>query len=183
MGTTANLSLPYPEGTDFVIQGDDAIQALAEQIEDRLYPDASVSVGLGESAKAVSGATAVDFPGAASMGDFTVNAGNEIFTYTGEADRFFMVAASVEIDTGAIGGSTSAESTVYLQQNGTNIGSSFDHVQTTTAVLERRRVVHQLSVPVQLGPGDTIAATAYSSPAGSIGQTSLRIYPVGAKLP
>lgn len=30
MGSTTNLALPYPEGTDFVIDGDDAIQALAE---------------------------------------------------------------------------------------------------------------------------------------------------------
>lgn len=34
MGTTTNLALPYPEGSDFVIDGDDAIQALAEALDD-----------------------------------------------------------------------------------------------------------------------------------------------------
>ena len=36
MGTTPNRGFPYPEGTDFVASGDDAIQALAEAVDDRL---------------------------------------------------------------------------------------------------------------------------------------------------
>lgn len=182
MGTTTYLELPYPEGTDLVIGGDDAIQALAEKVEERLYPDASVTVGVNDSSKAVGGATAVDFSGPASMGGFTVNAGNEVFTYTGDDSRFFMVCASVEIDNGAGGGTTSIESTVYLQHNGANVLTSLDFVQATAATLTRRRFVHNLTLPMQMSPGETVGVTAYASPAGSVGVTSLRIYPVGSKL-
>lgn len=37
MDTTPNLALPYPTGTDYVGEGDLAIKALAEGIEDALY--------------------------------------------------------------------------------------------------------------------------------------------------
>lgn len=180
MGTTSRFDLPYPEGTDLVIGGDDAIQALAEALADRLYPDASVTVALATSGRAVSGATAVNFTGTTSAGGFTVTSA-ETFTYDGTVDRFFMIAACVETDSGV--GTASYESTVYLQQNGTNISASHDHVGSSAVDLNRRRVMHTLCAPVQLGPGDDITLTAYSTPAGLIGTTSIRIYPMGPKLP
>lgn len=37
MPNTANLALPYPAGTDAVMAGNDAIQALAEAIDNKIH--------------------------------------------------------------------------------------------------------------------------------------------------
>lgn len=180
MGTTTWFGLPYPESTDLVIQGDDAIQALAETVAARLAPDASLTVDPSTSGRAVGGATPVNITGATSAGSFTGD--GDDFVYTGAANRFFIVCASVEVESSSAGTSTMT-STVHLLHNGAIIQRSFDRVDsienTSEGTLRARSVVHNLTAPVQLATGGVIGLTAFSAPGGTIGSTSLRIYPIG----
>lgn len=45
-GTTSPLAFPYPTGTDRVMDGDNAIQALAEKVDDYLAPQGITPVGI-----------------------------------------------------------------------------------------------------------------------------------------
>lgn len=182
MGTTSTFDLPYPEGTDLVIQGDDAVQALAEAVDARINPNtASVGIAPAESAKSVGAATTVDFPGTKFMGGFS--GVTELFTYAAGGTRFFLVSASVEVDVGS-GGAASLSSTVYVRHNGVEIAGSIDEVSDSGGTLTMRKATHNISVPVNLADGDEIDVVAYAGGGtGSIGVTSLRIYPIGPAIP
>ena len=177
MGTTPNLDLPYPEGTDLVVNGDDAIEALAAAVDYALALDAFMTVMPAESTKAVGGETNVDFPGTAGSSGFTRD--GDGFVYNGPATRYFLISASVEVENN--GPATSMSSTVLVYHNGTQIMGSHDLVANTSATLAGRRVAHTVTVPQPLAAGDRIDVNALASPAGGLGITAIRIYPIGPK--
>lgn len=181
MGTTTHLDLPYPEGTDLVISGDDAIQSLAETLDASLNPLGAYIVMARASSGAAIGSTLVviPIPGTAlGLVGFTYDSG--VFTYTGTKDRTFMLDVEVEITNGAGGGTTSVESSLTMYVNGTSaIAGSFDRVQHTGTTLQQRAVVHRITTPVQFTPGNTFHVSGNCSPAGTIGVVGVRAYPIG----
>lgn len=179
MGTTAHLALPYPEGADLVIAGDDAIQALAEAVDSRIEYSSYVSVGNGESGQSGSGTMVVDFFGPQNILGWSTD--GYLFTYNGTGGRYFMVAAHVEVDS-APGGVTAA-SAAYLHQDGVEVCSSYDEISVDAgSSINRRRIVHHLTSPVYVSPGQFISVTCAPSGTASLGVTSLRIYPIGPVL-
>lgn len=181
MGTTTHLGLPYPEGTDLLISGDDAIQALAENLDTSLNPlGAFIVMDRASSGAAIGGTLVViPIPGTPlGLVGFTYDSG--VFTYTGTKDRTFMIDVEVEITNGAGGGTTSAESSLTMFFNGTaDIAGSYDRVQHTSATLEQRATVHRITTPVQLAPGNTFHVSGSCSPAGTVGTVGVRAYPIG----
>lgn len=181
MGTTTNLDLPYPEGTDLVIGGDDAIQALAEELDTRLNPNSTLIVmDRANSGGALGGTlTLIPIPGTPlGLAGFTYDSG--VFTYTGTKTRTFIIDVEVEITNGAGGGTTSAESSLTLFANGSlDVAGSYDRVQHTSTTLEARSVVHRITTPVQLDPGYTFHVSGSCSPAGTVGVVGVRVYPIG----
>jgi hypothetical protein len=181
MGTTSNLGLPYPEESNLVIEGDDAIQALAEALDTALDPNSALIVMDRASSGAAIGGTPVviPIPGTAlGLVGFTYDSG--VFTYTGSKSRTFMVDVEVEITTGSGGGTTSAESALTLYVNGTSdIAGSYDRVQHTTTTVQQRAKTHRITTPVQLAPGHTSHVSGSCSPAGTVGVVGVRVYPIG----
>lgn len=182
MGATSAFDLPYPEGGDLVIEGDDAIQALAEAVEARMNPNmAYVTVDPAESALGISGATEVDFPGAADLVGFS--GAGLVFTYAGGGSRYFIVSASVEVEV-ASAGSEFLSSTVEVHYDGAARSISHDQVAHTGATLASRKVTHNISVPIHIVDGHPVTVYAYASGGtGTLGVTSLRIYPIGPVTP
>lgn len=175
--TTPFFGLPYPQPADARGAGANAMRDLALAVEDCLIYDASVDTAPAESAQALAGATGVDFPGAANLFGFTTPDA-KVYTYTGDGVRFFMVAASVEVE---VGPGASQESVAEVIHNGTAIWGSYDMVATTSSgVLDARRYTHTLAVPVRLAPGETVSVTATAT--GTLGITALRIYPIGPSI-
>jgi hypothetical protein len=181
MGSTPNLGLPYPEESDLVIEGDDAIEALAVALDTALNPNSALIVMDRASSGAALGATPVviPIPGTAlGLVGFTYDSG--VFTYVGAKDRTFMVDAEVEITNGAGGGTTSADSQVTLYVNGTaDIAGSYDRIQHTVTTVQQRSTTHRITTPVQLAPGHTFHVSGSCSPAGTIGVVGVRVYPIG----
>lgn len=181
MGTTTHRNLPYPEPTDRARNGSVAIRALAEAVDGDLDWSGGLTIAPGGSAAAAPGP--VDFPGAELvLGDFVRTGAG--FTYNGPA-RFFVVYVSVEVDNGGTD-LTSIESSVSLSVNGGSIAATYDHVTSFDNVdnrgtLQRRTVVHSMTVPVVVSPGDVIGVSCAATPAGQINTTAIRIYPVGPK--
>lgn len=72
MGTTARLAIPYPAGTDRVMDGDNAMQTIAETLDDLSKTGVPYRMATGIATVAISSATqgqqAVTFP----VGRFTV---------------------------------------------------------------------------------------------------------------
>jgi hypothetical protein len=172
MGTTTNYGLPYPEGTDFVIAGDDAMQALAEAVDDRLYTGSTVAQIEPAESPSSTGAD-VDFNGTQTvMNGFSYSTG--LLTYLGPA-RTFMIAAEVEI---LNGGATTAEQVATLFVSGVGVAGSTDRIDSASTVTERRHT-HRLVIPRTLSYGDTVKVSTTATPAGSIGVASLSVYPIG----
>lgn len=180
MGTTPNLDLPYPESTDLVIQGDDAIQALAEKLDDVHALDAYAAVRIGESSLTVSGSpTQVDWPGTEfGVAGFTRVGGG--FVYGGPT-RAFLIAASVQVEVGGPNMSQIA-SGVVVRVDEVEVLGSFDSISSIvggTGTMQSRGVAHSVTVPVTLAAGSTVDVIATSTPNGSLGLTSIHIYPIG----
>lgn len=184
--TTGGLGLPYPDGTDLVIGGDDAIEALAVAVEARLrapgvaqIEEANVGTGL------AAGALLIGFPGAVTYMDGFAWDGSTL-TYQG-ATRLFVVYAQVEIKSGPGAAQEAVSSLVELRRNyvADAFASSYDEVivpqhaeDPTSTVI--RRYVHTLCVPVQLESGNTLQVFAGASAAGSsVGVGALRVFPIG----
>jgi hypothetical protein len=180
MGTTANLDLPYPEPTDRARNGSVAIRALAEAVEDRTYSGSTVAqIELANSGVATG--SFATFPGTQTLlVGFTYAAG--VLTYSGP-DRTFMVAATVEVVTAGTDLS-SASSTVTLRRNGVNQVATHDQVDSvdSAGTIQRREVVHTLTLPLSLTAGDQIDVLAAAVPAATVGVTSIRVYPIGPAL-
>jgi hypothetical protein len=173
MGTTANHALPYPEGTDLVISGDDAIQALAEAVDATLDWDSALVIGRVNAGVATGGN--VVFPGIIHTAvDFTID-GSGVITYTGASSRNFLVDGEVETQAAA---AISVDSSVSLFVTGSEIAGSYDRVDASTGGTVTRHVVHRITTPVRLDPGNALLFTSGGT-AGNLGQTGVRIYPIG----
>lgn len=189
MGTTPIYDLPYPEATDLVIQGDDAIQALAEKVEAALSWGPGVTIVDGESARTCEGTGSyVDFTGTvASLGAFS-RVGDS-FQYDGAASRMYLVSATVEVEMSNGTGQATMGSTVTLRVNNVEARGSHDQVTSLEAggTVRGREVVHAINLPLILAPGDLVAAYAAGSPGtggvAALGSCSIRIYPMGPVVP
>lgn len=96
MGTTASYGLPYPEATDLVINGDDAIQALAEATEAAFHASICKADVVGPD-PIVPGGAGLDFGTLTATASFSeVSAG--VIAYTG-ATRWHHVNARVSATT------------------------------------------------------------------------------------
>jgi hypothetical protein len=173
MGTTINHGLPYPEGTDLVISGDDAIQALAEAVDAKLeWVTAAAFAHASAGSQAVSTDTVIHFPGTQSLTGFAYDGAGGLH-YTGGL-RPFLIAVSVTINNTG----TDPESRIEVRVNNVTImGSESKTVgtaQTTT---------HTISVPCFLESGDVISIVANAAPAGvTSGANALRVFPIGTAL-
>lgn len=180
--TTTNYGHPYPEDDEYVIGGDDAIEALAKHLDAVHAYDHSVTLDSGESAKSAGAgvAIAVDFPGT-DRGVYGFATDRETFNYQGGGHRMFLVSAHVEVEV-ASAGSAVMRSTAYLFHDGLEVCSSSEETATTDATLTRHKVVHHLVAPVFLANGGTVNVTANGTGgAVALGLTSIRIYPVGGR--
>lgn len=181
---TTVLDLPYPDDADDVTEGDDAIQALATELDTRLDSrSALVVIGRANSGAAL-GSTLVVVPmSGPALGLVGFTYADGVLTYTGAHNRMFMVDAEVEVQNGAGGGTSSIQSTCYLFVNGSaEIAGSNDRVQATAATLSVRNVTHRITTPVELAPGNTLHVSANCSPGGTLGIVGIRVYPIGPGL-
>jgi hypothetical protein len=184
MGTTTNFGLPFPEGSDLVIGGDDAIQALAESLDARLsYSSAVAQIEPAESAS-VAPTSAVDFPGAQPlMSGFSYSGG--VLTYSGPA-RVFVIVAELDMVVVPAGNQTSMSFARLLQNGVSPIARALDYtiVEELGADdrqgLAERGVTHRLVTVGLLGSGNTLQVEVSSTPSGATVSTcSLRVYPIG----
>lgn len=177
MGTTSTYGLPYPEGGDLVIGGDDAIQALAEAVEARMYASPIAYVALTDHGGALDDVDgAIVLTGAVSMSGFTFD--GTTLTYTG-GSCLFLVAAQVDISiTDADPSKRSHASIVHNFNTSAPPVTSFD-VTIYDAPGVARHCTHNLVVPLALEPGNTLQVHAWADPAGVLGDVGLRVYPIG----
>ena len=151
MGTTANLDLPYPEGTDLVISGDDAMQALAEAVDAYLTPQWASCVD-DDATPATPAGDVAAYDTVLTSGHFAHAAG--VLTYTGAAPRWFLVPLGALLSiSGPFPGSRMA-----LVHNG------FAAVNSRT---DSTFHTHSISVPVLVSPGETLAAQYSQTNAGA----------------
>lgn len=186
MGTTPILGLPYPEPTDRLRNDAAATRALAEATEARLTADHRAQIAHADSATTTPGSgtpAAVDFPGVQEfMSGFSYAGGT--LTYSGPL-RLFLVSVEVQVRMTRAGAATpSLTSFVDLVVSGASVGSSRDEISVSGAEqhLDGRDVIHRVTVPVSLSSGDTVAVGASTNHPGVVGQTALRIYPIGPAL-
>lgn len=178
MGTTAIYGLPYPDGTDLVIQGDDAIQALAEAVEDTIYGGTTFAQIAPADSSSATPSTAVLFPGTATMTGFTyTTGGGGALTYDGPP-RLFIIYVSVELE--ASPGTPVSATSIDVKVEGVAIAGSNDDIEVDAgSTIASRQVTHSVSVPTTLDTGDVITVGASTSIAGTVGLTSIRVYPIG----
>lgn len=180
MGTTARRGYPFPEATDLVIQGDDAIEALAAAVDvDVDWTQTVAHIGSAESTGLADGSVIAFDGGQSLMTGFTYGAG--LLTYTGPAVRMFLACLSVEVATSG-SNQASMSSNVALRVNGTEIEGSYDMVASTSGggTLQQRAVVHKITTFLLLNPGDVVTAVAGSTPAnGPLGRVSIKLHPIG----
>lgn len=182
MGSTPVYGLPYPDGTDLVIEGDDALQALALAVED-MHEIEAVAIDEADTGVAVAaGLTAgITFPGTQlDLSGFTYSSGTGEFTRTGAA-RLYIVSAQVEI----FNNSPSAPSfltEVWVQAGGTVRARSSDYLLTIApAEIGQRIFTHNICVPVFLGAGTVFNVAATSTDAYTIKRTRISVYPIGPR--
>lgn len=174
MGTTSK-GFRYPEGSDLVIAGDDAIQALADDVnayatdvDDRtalrygngwnvasagaLTPDTPVTVG---------------YANHQSAGGFSYDAGTGLFSYGGP-ERAFVIAAGYVAVFGVPADENLATLDIVIA----------GAVQVSTGQDGSRRAACSLTLPAVLGPGQTIGMRAQVSDAADQHDAYLRIMAV-----
>lgn len=178
MGTTPVYGLPYPDGSAKVIEGDDAMQALALAVEGMhageavVIAEATAGVALG------AGVTSnAQFPGTQlDMTGFSYSNPTGIFTRSG-SPRLFMVSAQVEISVTGVG---SVSSTLTLTAGGSARATSYDALNTAPTTFARQ-VMHSVCVPVFLTNGTTFTVGTQCSQAYTIGRTRMTAYPIGPR--
>lgn len=148
MGTTPNRGFPYPEGTDYVASGDDAIEALAMAVDgaltNRLF--AVAEGGPGESVAANTD-WVVDYAEMTGGPGFTAILDGGIaprFTYTGSSGRWFLISVGVSV---SAPGSTAIA--LNLVANGGVMASAVSGADDTHLTI---------SLPAALGSGTDLSA-------------------------
>ncbi len=158
---TPNLSLPFPEGNELVIGGDDAIERLARGI-DRLFESAHFAMWEDAvTAQAIDGALTFPLALSTASGHFT-DTGDSI-TYTGPSRDFILTA---DVGLAAIG--TSAGPWQYgaaLRINGQHLAGEGavnpEGVNAQSASLN-------FGAPVRLSSGDVITLVGSSTRSGTM---------------
>ena len=145
-GHTPIFGLPFPEGNEYVIGGDDAIEALALAAEAALAEhtrpryfgasDGAVATGVGTWHPLV-------FTAPALSADFELHSSGTYATYVGDAGRFFTWTGAAVLSTGT---DVSAKE-LRLNRNAT----AFPSMRSTAAVTSL-----SLATIVQLDPGDML---------------------------
>lgn len=119
MGSTS-LGFPYPEGTDLVIEGDNAIRALAQALNDALKPAWGIADAAGSSGQSgVSSSTPASFATPSGTGEFTLESGTTI-RYTGP-NRWFMADFEVQAN---LAGSANSSGIATLVVNGSAVAGT-----------------------------------------------------------
>lgn len=166
MGTTPNLGIPYPEDTDLVIQGDDAMQAIAEKLDTVLDP--AWCSGAQETPAFIGSGITVALPIDFGSEHFSIP-GPGLIQYTGPT-RLFWFSLTVTIGTDTAGRQVVElfhNDTIVLRTNQLQSGG-FDGTHVLTRVLG-------------LSSGDEIQANAYAIGAsgGVVETTYVSIASVG----
>lgn len=148
MGTTTYEAIPYPEGTDLVIQGDDAMQALAERVDLRI---ARWSGGSTTDATPVALAnnawTDIVFSVGLTVSDNVTASANTTLTYTGAGARWFLVSAGANI---AVNGSQPNGYLRIVHSGG--VAAELIHSDNYDNL--------NAAIPLLLNPADTIVIAA-----------------------
>ena len=153
MVNTPAFGLPYPVGTDLVIAGDDAIQALAQRIEYLLTPAWAYAAAESSPPQIGVGTTAVwaTFGAVGSSGQFAFDAAAETLTYTGPT-RWFLVQAEAHAATATV---APTGSTVVLYSSAVARHDSNAKLFVTGNV-QGFHYTHKISVPIQLSTGQNL---------------------------
>lgn len=174
---TPAYAFPYPEGDEYVIGGDDAIEALAKAVERALTPSYAVHndhpLNL-----AANTPTDVDLPAPqAASADWSDDGAS--WVYSGPA-RAFLLAAHVTMTNtdGAATGDYLAGLT--LKVDGASVVASEDRLQQAGGPITAT-VTNHIAHIVFLTPGDVITLNTYASRPSS-GAASLAIYSVSPRL-
>lgn len=177
MGTTTIFDLPYPEGSDDVIEGDDAMQALAERIEVLLTPAYAVAPAASSSLQTgITSATAATFAGLTGTGEFTLESGSTI-RYTGPT-RWFLVDFEVEA---LAAGSTNTLTSAALAHDGTTIATSKLAVLIGGGGTSAPTAVLRITTPVLLASGQALQLFVTGNGAGAgFDKKQFRITSMGA---
>lgn len=181
MPNTPNHQLSYPDDEDWLNQGAYAIEQLAARLDAIVAGNDMATIQDAESAGIVGGV--VDFPGAQLLSSFTYAAGS--LTFTGPAARLFLIAADVEVVHNTPPGDPSlaaVSSTLSVRVDGATVAGSHDHVSHDPASIRARTVVHNVTAPALLQPGQVITVVAGGNPTGQhLGIVGLRVYPIGPR--
>ena len=112
-GTTAKYGFPYPSGTDRLMDGDNAIQALAEKVEATLGNGVSLGHSVGQAIpKNVATALVFDFEYYDTAGYHT-GSSSRITIPTGQAGRYLVGYTAVYIPY-----ATGTNRQAWIQRNG-----------------------------------------------------------------
>lgn len=156
-----NLGLPFPEGNEYVIGGDDAIERLARGI-DRLFENAHFAMWDGAvPAQAIDGALEFPLALSASSAHFT-DTGDSI-TYTGPS-RHFNLSADVTLSSTAAGAGPYQYSAA-LRINGQHLsGAGAINAEAVNA----QSASVSFGAPIYLSSGDVITLHGSANRAGTM---------------
>lgn len=168
MGTTSDYGFPYPEGTDLLVGGDDAIQALAEAVNDRFQPIYGYNV-----LAAVLGTTGgLNEPSApAGSSHFTKSGVSEIY-YAGPT-RPFHIHMQLEI----YHASAPFDVEIYINHNGIKYGIT--EVSAAQGAGGLARVAPTVDLIMSLDSGDYLQFGCAFSTSVNIARGRYRILPIG----
>lgn len=155
--TTGGHPLPYPDGSDLVIDGDDAIEALAKAVT--ASPGAATFIATASGVVVTASLTPILWGAIATeAADWTYDAVTGALAWFGP-DRWVLVSTALTLQT--VSGSTYSAST-YILHNGATVASTS---LVLPGVAPPAQFSHNLSMPVFLATGDaiTISATAGGS--------------------
>lgn len=152
MGTTPAFGLPYPDGSSLVIEGDDAIQALAERVAVLLTPAYAIAPAAASAPQLdVTGATPATFDGLFGSGQVTLESGSTI-RYTGPS-RWFLVDAEVQA---SMSGATTVSAYATLVVDGSAVAGTDKFLELSGSDAPAVIAVLRISTPILLHDGAAV---------------------------